>query len=177
MSGKSTYMKQTALIIIMAHIGSYVPADYAKIGIVDRIFTRIGASDDLMTGQSTFMLEMSEVANILNSATAKSFIILDEIGRGTSTFDGISIATAISEYIHDNIRAKTIFATHYHELTQLGDKLERAENYRIEVEENDKQIRFLREIVKGGADKSYGIEVARLAGLPKEILTNSKKIS
>ena len=160
----------------MAHIGSYVPADYAKIGIVDRIFTRIGASDDLMTGQSTFMLEMSEVANILNSATSKSFIILDEIGRGTSTFDGISIATAISEYIHDNIRAKTIFATHYHELTQLGEKLERAENYRIEVEENNNQIRFLREIVKGGADKSYGIEVARLAGLPKEILSNSKKI-
>ena len=176
MSGKSTYMKQTALIIIMAHMGSYVPADYAKIGLVDRIFTRIGASDDLMTGQSTFMLEMSEVANILNSATEKSFIILDEIGRGTSTFDGISIATAISEYIHDNIRAKTIFATHYHELTQLGDKLDRAENYRIEVEENDKDIKFLREIVKGGADKSYGIEVARLAGLPKEILANSKKI-
>ena len=176
MSGKSTYMKQIALIIIMAHIGSYVPADYAKIGIVDRIFTRIGASDDLMTGQSTFMLEMSEVANILNSATSKSFIILDEIGRGTSTFDGISIATAISEYIHDNIKAKTIFATHYHELTQLGEKLERAENYRIEVEENNNEIKFLREIVKGGADKSYGIEVARLAGLPKEILLNSKKI-
>ena len=176
MSGKSTYMKQTALIIIMAHMGSYVPADYAKIGLVDRIFTRIGASDDLMTGQSTFMLEMSEVANILNSATERSFIILDEIGRGTSTFDGISIATAISEYIHDNIRAKTIFATHYHELTQLGDKLDRAENYRIEVEENDKEIKFLREIAKGGADKSYGIEVARLAGLPKEILVNSKKI-
>lgn len=176
MSGKSTYMKQIALIIIMAHMGSYVPADYARIGLVDRIFTRIGASDDLMTGQSTFMLEMSEVANILNSATERSFIILDEIGRGTSTFDGVSIATAISEYIHDNIRAKTIFATHYHELTQLGEKLERAENYRIEVEENDKEIKFLREIVKGGADKSYGIEVARLAGLPKEILTNSKKI-
>ncbi len=176
MSGKSTYMKQIALIIIMAHIGSYVPVDYAKIGIVDRIFTRIGASDDLMTGQSTFMLEMSEVANILNSATSKSFIILDEIGRGTSTFDGISIATAISEYIHDNIKAKTIFATHYHELTQLGEKLERAENYRIEVEENNNEIKFLREIVKGGADKSYGIEVARLAGLPKEILLNSKKI-
>ncbi len=176
MSGKSTYMKQIALIIIMSHIGSYVPADYARIGLVDRIFTRIGASDDLMTGQSTFMLEMSEVANILNSATSKSFIILDEIGRGTSTFDGISIATAISEYIHDKIGAKTIFATHYHELTQLCDKLDRAENYRIEVEENDKEIKFLREIVKGGADKSYGIEVARLAGLPKEILINSKKI-
>ncbi|WP_294705012.1 DNA mismatch repair protein MutS [uncultured Fusobacterium sp.] len=176
MSGKSTYMKQTALIIIMAHVGSYVPANYAKIGLVDKIFTRVGASDDLLTGQSTFMLEMSEVANIVNSATKKSFIILDEIGRGTSTFDGISIATAITEYIHDKIGAKTIFATHYHELTQLEDKLEKAENFRIEVKENDKDIIFLREIVKGGADKSYGIEVARLAGLPKEILERSKNI-
>ncbi len=176
MSGKSTYMKQTALIIIMAHIGSYVPANYAKIGLVDKIFTRIGASDDLLTGQSTFMLEMSEVANIVNSATKKSFIILDEIGRGTSTFDGISIATAITEYIHENIGAKTIFATHYHELTQLEEKLEKAENFRIEVKEDDKEIIFLREIVKGGADKSYGIEVARLAGLPKEILERSKAV-
>lgn len=176
MSGKSTYMKQIALIIIMAHIGSYVPADYAKISLVDKIFTRIGASDDLITGQSTFMLEMSEVANILNSATEKSFIILDEIGRGTSTFDGISIASAITEYIHDKIKAKTIFATHYHELTELGERLERAANYRIEVQEKNNEIKFLREIVQGGADKSYGIEVARLAGLPKEILKNSKKI-
>ena len=176
MSGKSTYMKQTALIIIMAHIGSYVPANYAKIGLVDKIFTRVGASDDLLTGQSTFMLEMSEVANIVNSATKKSFIILDEIGRGTSTFDGISIATAITEYIHENIGAKTIFATHYHELTQLEEKLEKAENFRIEVKEEEKDIIFLREIVKGGADKSYGIEVARLAGLPKAILDRSKAI-
>lgn len=176
MSGKSTYMKQVALIIIMAHMGSYVPANYAKIGLVDKIFTRIGASDDLLTGQSTFMLEMSEVANIVNSATNRSFIILDEIGRGTSTFDGISIATAITEYIHERIGAKTIFVTHYHELTQLEDKLDRAENYRIEVKENDKEIVFLREIVKGGADKSYGIEVARLAGLPKEILDRSKSV-
>lgn len=176
MSGKSTYMKQVALIIIMAHMGSYVPANYVKIGLVDKIFTRIGASDDLLTGQSTFMLEMSEVANIVNSATNRSFIILDEIGRGTSTFDGISIATAITEYIHERIGAKTIFATHYHELTQLEDKLDRAENYRIEVKENDKEIVFLREIVKGGADKSYGIEVARLAGLPKEILDRSKSV-
>lgn len=176
MSGKSTYMKQIALIIIMAHIGSYIPADYGKIGLVDKIFTRIGASDDLMTGQSTFMLEMSEVANILNSATDRSFIVLDEIGRGTSTFDGISIATAITEYIHNRIKAKTIFATHYHELTQLEDRLESAENYRIEVSEENNEIKFLREIVKGGADKSYGIEVARLAGLPKEILKSSKKI-
>lgn len=174
MSGKSTYMKQVALIIIMAHIGCYVPADYAKIGLVDRVFTRIGASDDLLTGQSTFMLEMSEVANIVNSATRNSFIILDEIGRGTSTFDGISIATAITEYIHDNIGAKTIFATHYHELTQLEGQLKNSENFRIEVKETGDEILFLREIVKGGADKSYGIEVARLAGLPKEILTRAK---
>ncbi len=176
MSGKSTYMKQVALIIIMAHIGSYVPANYAKIGLVDKIFTRVGASDDLLSGQSTFMLEMSEVANIVNNATKRSFIILDEIGRGTSTFDGISIATAITEYIHNRIGAKTIFATHYHELTQLEDRLEKAENFRIEVKEDEKDIIFLREIVKGGADKSYGIEVARLAGLPKIILDRSKNI-
>ncbi|MGL5918001.1 MAG: MutS-related protein, partial [Cetobacterium sp.] len=165
-----------ALILIMAHTGSYVPAEYAKIGIVDKIFTRIGASDDLVTGQSTFMLEMSEVANIVNSSTKNSFIILDEIGRGTSTFDGISIATAITEYIHDNIRAKTIFATHYHELTQLESKLNKSANFRIEVKEDEKEITFLREIVKGGADKSYGIEVARLAGLPKEILDRAKEM-
>ena len=174
MSGKSTYMKQVALIIIMAQMGCFVPADYAKVGVVDKIFTRIGASDDLLSGQSTFMLEMSEVACIVNSATKNSFIILDEVGRGTSTSDGISIATAITEYIHDRIGAKTIFATHYHELTQLEGKLERAENFRIEVKENDSEVIFLREIVKGGADKSYGIEVARLAGLPKEILERSK---
>ncbi|MGL5960659.1 MAG: MutS-related protein, partial [Cetobacterium sp.] len=144
--------------------------------IVDKIFTRIGASDDLVTGQSTFMLEMSEVANIVNSSTKNSFIILDEIGRGTSTFDGISIATAITEYIHDNIRAKTIFATHYHELTQLESKLNKSANFRIEVKEDEKEITFLREIVKGGADKSYGIEVARLAGLPKEILDRAKEM-
>lgn len=176
MSGKSTYMKQVALILIMAHMGCYVPAEYAKIGIVDKIFTRIGASDDLVTGQSTFMLEMSEVANIVNSSTKNSFIILDEIGRGTSTFDGISIATAITEYIHDNIQAKTIFATHYHELTQLESKLNKSVNFRIEVKEDEKEILFLREIVKGGADKSYGIEVARLAGLPREILDRAKEM-
>ena len=176
MSGKSTYMKQVALIIIMAHIGSFVPADYAKIGLVDRVFTRIGASDDLLTGQSTFMLEMSEVANILNNATARSFVILDEIGRGTSTFDGISIATAITEHIHDKIGAKTIFATHYHELTQLESKLINSENFRIEVKETEDKILFLREIVKGGADKSYGIEVARLAGLPQAVLNRAKDV-
>ena len=176
MSGKSTYMKQIALIVIMAHIGSYVPADYARISLVDKVFTRIGASDDLLSGQSTFMLEMSEVANILNTATDKSFIILDEIGRGTSTFDGISIATAITEYIHEKIGAKTIFATHYHELTQLESTLSKIENYRIEVSEAGNEIVFLREIVKGGADKSYGIEVAKLAGLPKMVLDRSKDI-
>ena len=176
MSGKSTYMKQIALIIIMAQVGSFVPADFAKIGIVDKIFTRIGASDDLLTGQSTFMVEMSEVANIVHNATEKSFIILDEIGRGTSTFDGISIATAITEYIHSHIRAKTIFATHYHELTELEKKLELVKNYRIEVQERGKEVIFLREIVQGGADKSYGIEVAKLSGLPQSILKRSKQI-
>ncbi|WP_336017698.1 DNA mismatch repair protein MutS [Fusobacterium polymorphum] len=176
MSGKSTYMKQVALNIIMAHIGSYVAADYAKIPIVDKIFTRVGASDDLLTGQSTFMLEMTEVASILNSATKKSFVVLDEIGRGTSTYDGISIATAITEYIHNIIGAKTIFATHYHELTELEKELERAINFRVEVKEDSKNVVFLREIVKGGADKSYGIEVARLSGVPKEVLNRSRKI-
>ena len=176
MSGKSTYMKQVALNIIMSHIGSYVAADYAKIPIVDKIFTRVGASDDLLTGQSTFMLEMTEVASVLNSATDKSFIILDEIGRGTSTYDGISIATAITEYIHNKIGAKTIFATHYHELTELEKELEKAINFRVEVKEDGKNVVFLREIVKGGADKSYGIEVAKLSGVPQEVLTRSKKI-
>lgn len=176
MSGKSTYMKQVALNIIMAHIGSYVSANKAIIPIVDKIFTRVGASDDLLTGQSTFMLEMTEVAGILNNATAKSFIILDEVGRGTSTYDGISIATAITEHIHDKIKAKTIFATHYHELTELEKELERAKNFRVEVKENGKNIIFLREIVKGGADKSYGIEVARLSGVPQEVLKRSKTI-
>lgn len=176
MSGKSTYMKQIALICIMAQIGSYVPAKYAKLSIVDKFLTRIGASDDILTGQSTFMVEMSEVSNILNNATEKSLIILDEVGRGTSTFDGISIATAISEYIHEVIGAKTIFATHYHELTDLENKYDHMSNYRIEVEEKNGKIMFLRNIVKGGADKSYGIEVAKLAGLPKEVLQESKKI-
>ena len=176
MSGKSTYMKQVALNVILSHIGSYVAADYAKIPIVDKIFTRVGASDDLLTGQSTFMLEMTEVASVLNSATDKSFIILDEIGRGTSTYDGISIATAITEYIHNKIGAKTIFATHYHELTELEKELEKAINFRVEVKEDGKNVVFLREIVKGGADKSYGIEVAKLSGVPQEVLTRSKKI-
>ena len=176
MSGKSTYMKQIALISIMAQIGSFVPAKKANLSIIDKYLTRIGASDDILTGQSTFMVEMSEVSNILNNATEKSLIILDEVGRGTSTTDGVSIATAISMYIHDKIGAKTVFATHYHELTDLENKFAHIVNYRIEVDEKQGKVMFLRNIVKGGADKSYGIEVAKLAGLPKEILTESKKI-
>ena len=176
MSGKSTYMKQIALISIMAQIGSYVPAKEAKLSIVDKYLTRIGASDDILSGQSTFMVEMSEVSSIINNATERSLIILDEVGRGTSTFDGISIAMAISEYLHEKIKAKTIFATHYHELTDLEKKFENIVNYRIEVEEKNGKVMFLRNIVRGGADKSYGIEVARLAGLPKEILKEGRKI-
>ncbi|BDU50787.1 DNA mismatch repair protein MutS [Haliovirga abyssi] len=176
MAGKSTYMKQIALIIILAQIGSYVPATYAKIGVVDKIFTRVGASDDLVSGQSTFMVEMSEVANIVNNATERSFVILDEVGRGTSTFDGISIAWAISEYIHDKVKSKTIFATHYHELTELEKKFENIVNFRIEVKETSNSVIFLRKIVRGGADKSYGIEVAKLAGIPNDIINRSKKI-
>ncbi len=176
MSGKSTYMKQIALISIMAQIGSFVPTKKANLSIIDKYLTRIGASDDILTGQSTFMVEMSEVSNILNNATEKSLIILDEVGRGTSTTDGVSIATAISMYIHDKIGAKTVFATHYHELTDLENKFAHITNYRIEVDEKNGKVMFLRNIVKGGADKSYGIEVAKLAGLPKEILIESKKI-
>ena len=176
MSGKSTYMKQVALISIMAQIGSYVPAKEAKLPVVDKYLTRIGASDDILSGQSTFMVEMSEVSNIINNATENSLIILDEVGRGTSTFDGVSIATAISEYLHEKIRAKTIFATHYHELTDLENKFENIVNYRIEVKEKNGKVMFLRNIIKGGADRSYGIEVAKLAGLPKEILKESREI-
>ena len=176
MAGKSTYMKQVALIILMAQMGSYVPATSATIGVVDKIFTRVGASDDLVSGQSTFMVEMSEVANIVNNATDRSFVILDEVGRGTSTFDGLSLASAITEYIHDNLGTKTIFATHYHELTELEYKLKYLSNYRIEVSEANDEVVFLREIVKGGADKSYGIEVARLAGLPDEILFKARQL-
>ena len=176
MSGKSTYMKQIALISIMAQIGSIVPAKKANLSVIDKYLTRIGASDDILTGQSTFMVEMSEVSNILNNATEKSLIILDEVGRGTSTTDGVSIATAISMYIHDKIGAKTVFATHYHELTDLENKFAHIVNYRIEVDEKQGKVMFLRNIVKGGADKSYGIEVAKLAGLPKEILVESRKI-
>ena len=176
MSGKSTYMKQIALISIMAQIGCFVPADYANISIVDKVLTRIGASDDIITGQSTFMVEMSEVASIINSATPNSLIILDEVGRGTSTYDGLAIASSITKYIVENINAKTIFATHYHELTDLENRYDNILNYRIEVEEKEGRVNFLRTIIKGGADKSYGIEVAKLAGLPKVIIKESKKI-
>ncbi|WP_069649532.1 DNA mismatch repair protein MutS [Caloranaerobacter ferrireducens] len=176
MAGKSTYMRQVALITLMAHIGSFVPADDANIGIVDRIFTRVGASDNLSQGQSTFMVEMSEVANILNNGTTNSLIILDEIGRGTSTFDGLSIAWAVIEYISDKIGAKTLFATHYHELSELEGKIEGVNNFRILVKEKGDDIIFLRKIGKGSADKSYGIQVAKLAGVPIEVIKKAKEI-
>lgn len=178
MAGKSTYMRQSALIVLMAQIGSFVPAKSAKIGIVDRIFTRVGASDDLASGQSTFMVEMSEVANILRNATSNSLLILDEIGRGTSTFDGLSIAWAVVEYISNPrlLGAKTLFATHYHELTELEGKLNSVNNYCIAVKEKGDDIVFLRKIVKGGADKSYGIQVAKLAGVPDNVIERAKEI-
>ena len=178
MAGKSTYMRQSALIVLMAQIGSFVPADFANIGIVDRIFTRVGASDDLASGQSTFMVEMTEVANILRNATADSLLVLDEIGRGTSTFDGLSIAWAVVEHISNPklLGAKTLFATHYHELTELEGKLDNVNNYCIAVKEKGDDIVFLRKIVPGGADQSYGIQVARLAGLPESVLERAKTI-
>jgi DNA mismatch repair protein MutS len=178
MAGKSTYMRQVALITLMAQIGCFVPADYAKIGIVDRIFTRVGASDDLSSGQSTFMVEMNELANILKNATKKSLIILDEVGRGTSTFDGMSIAQGAVEYIinPEKIGAKTLFATHYHQLTALEKKLEGIKNYSIAVKEENDQITFLHSIIPGGSDKSYGIQVAKLAGVPSQVIRRAKEI-
>lgn len=178
MAGKSTYMRQVALITLMAQIGCFVPAAKAEIGVVDRIFTRVGASDDLASGQSTFMVEMSELANIINNATSRSLIILDEIGRGTSTFDGLSIAWSVVEFIADKgkLGAKTLFATHYHELTELEDKIEGAKNYCVLVEEKGKDIVFLRKIARGGASGSYGIHVARLAGIPEPVLERSSEI-
>lgn len=178
MAGKSTYMRQTALIVLMAQIGSFVPAEKANIGIVDRIFTRVGASDDLASGQSTFMVEMTEVANILRNATSKSLLILDEIGRGTSTFDGLSIAWAVVEHISNTklCGAKTLFATHYHELTELEGKISGVNNYCIAVKEKGDDIVFLRKIVKGGADKSYGIQVAKLAGVPDTVIQRAKEL-
>ena len=176
MAGKSTYIRQVALIVLMAQIGSFVPARSAEIGLVDRIFTRVGASDDLSRGQSTFMVEMNETANIVNNATERSLIILDEIGRGTSTFDGLSIAWSVGEFLHDKIKARTLFATHYHELTKLAIERKGVVNFNVAVREWNEQIIFLRKIVPGGADKSYGIQVARLAGLPREILDRAKDI-
>ena len=178
MAGKSTYMRQAALIVLMAQLGSFVPASSANIGLVDRIFTRVGASDDLASGQSTFMVEMNEVANILRNATSKSLLILDEIGRGTSTFDGLSIAWAVVEYISNSklLGAKTLFATHYHELTELEGKINNVNNYCIAVKEKGDDIVFLRKIVKGGADKSYGIQVAKLAGVPEPVINRAKEI-
>ena len=176
MSGKSTYIRSIALMTVMAQIGSFVPAASAEIGMVDRIFTRVGANDDLARGQSTFMVEMNETANIVNNATERSLVILDEIGRGTSTFDGLSIAWSVAEFLHDKIKARTLFATHYHELTKLADERKGVCNFNVAVREWNEQIIFLRKIVPGGADKSYGIQVARLAGLPKEILDRAKDI-
>jgi DNA mismatch repair protein MutS len=176
MAGKSTYIRQVALIVLLAQIGSFVPAASAEIGVVDRIFTRVGANDDLARGQSTFMVEMNETANIVNNATERSLIILDEIGRGTSTFDGLSIAWSVAEFLHDKIKARALFATHYHELTKLAEERGGVFNCNVAVREWNEQIIFLRKIVPGGADKSYGIQVARLAGLPKEILDRAKDI-
>ena len=176
MAGKSTYIRQVALIVLMAQMGSFVPAASAHIGVVDRIFTRVGANDDLSRGQSTFMVEMNETANIVNNATERSLVILDEIGRGTSTFDGLSIAWSVAEFLHDKIKARTLFATHYHELTKLSEQRSGVCNFNVAVREWNEQIIFLRKIIPGGADKSYGIQVARLAGLPKEILDRAKDV-
>jgi DNA mismatch repair protein MutS len=176
MAGKSTYIRQVALLLLMAQMGSFVPAKKATIGVVDRVFTRIGASDELHRGQSTFMVEMQEAANILNNATARSLIILDEIGRGTSTFDGLSIAWAMTEYIYKNVGARTLFATHYHELTGLAELLPGVKNFNVAVKEWGDDVIFLRKIVAGGSDKSYGIHVARLAGIPREVVKKAGQI-
>jgi len=176
MAGKSTYIRQTALLALLAHTGSFVPAAQARIDRIDRIFSRIGASDDLARGQSTFMVEMSETANILNNATAQSLIVLDEIGRGTSTFDGLSLAWSIVEYLHQVVGAKTLFATHYHELTELAGRLARLQNFNVAVREWRDQVVFLHKILPGGTDKSYGIQVARLAGVPKSVIERAKEI-
>ena len=177
MSGKSTFMRQVAVIVLMAQIGCFVSASYARLGVVDRIFTRVGASDDLSAGQSTFMVEMTEVATILNEATKNSLVILDEIGRGTSTYDGVSIAKAVAEYISSKaIGCKTLFATHYHELISLENELDGVRNYSVKVKRSGEDIKFLHKIVEGGTDDSYGIEVARLAGLPKKVTDRAKQL-
>src|SRR6202011_4173841 len=176
MGGKSTYLRQTALIVIMAQMGSFVPADKARLGIVDRVFTRIGASDNLARGRSTFMVEMTETAAILNTATAKSLVLLDEVGRGTATYDGLAIAWAAIEYLHARVRAKTLFATHYFELTELAEQLAGVKNYHVSVKETGGGIVFLRKVEAGAADRSYGIEVAKRAGLPNEVITRAREV-
>ena len=178
MAGKSVVLRQVGLIVLLAQIGGFVPAKRARIGVVDRIFTRVGASDNLAAGESTFLVEMNETANILNNATSQSLILLDEVGRGTSTFDGLSIAWSLVEYLHStpDMVARTLFATHYHELNELENRLERVRNYRILVQEHNQKVVFLRKLVRGGADHSYGIEVARMAGLPQTLLTRSRQI-
>ncbi len=178
MAGKSTYLRQIAGIVIMAQAGSFVPASEARIGLVDRVFTRVGAFDDLARGQSTFMVEMTELANILNSATKRSLILLDEVGRGTSTFDGLAIAWAVSEYLYDHskVGAKTLFATHYHHLTELSESLEGVKNYSMAVQEEGSEVVFLRKVVPGKANKSYGIQVAKLAGVPHEVITRAEQV-
>ena len=176
MAGKSTYMRQAAILMVMAQIGSFIPSREASISPVDRVFTRVGASDDISTGQSTFMVEMKEVAYILENATSNSLIILDELGRGTSTFDGLSIAQAVVEYICKYIHGKTLFATHYHELIPLEETYSKLKNYTVAVKEKGKDVAFLRRIIRGGADRSYGIHVARLAGLPSSVLKRAEVI-
>jgi DNA mismatch repair protein MutS len=176
MAGKSTILRQVGLIVLLAQMGSFVPAQRARIGVVDRLFTRVGASDNLVRGQSTFMVEMAETSAILHTATRRSLVLLDEIGRGTSTYDGVSIAWAVSEHLHDVVGCKTIFATHYHELTQLADQLDGVRNYTVEVREIGDEVLFLHRLRPGGADRSYGIEVGRLAGLPAAVLVRAREI-
>ena len=176
MSGKSTFIRQVALVTLLAHVGSFVPAKAATVGLTDRIFTRVGASDELTRGQSTFMVEMTEAANILNNATSRSLVVLDEVGRGTSTFDGVSLAWAITEHLHDAVGCRALFATHYHELSQLAAKLPRLRNYTVQVQELEREVVFLHSIAPGCAAKSYGIHVARLAGVPESVLERAEVV-
>jgi DNA mismatch repair protein MutS len=176
MAGKSVYLRQVALLTLLAHMGSFVPAQAARVGLTDRIFTRVGASDELSRGQSTFMVEMTEAANILNNASDRSLVILDELGRGTSTYDGVSLAWAITEHLHHQVGCRALFATHYHELAQLADALPALRNYNVLVRESGGGIVFLHKIAPGSADKSYGIHVARLAGVPEDVLTRAKQV-
>ncbi|HEX6548281.1 MAG TPA: DNA mismatch repair protein MutS, partial [Candidatus Dormibacteraeota bacterium] len=176
MAGKSTYLRQAALIVLLAQFGSFVPATSAAIGLADRVFTRVGAHDDLASGMSTFMVEMTETANILNNATRASLVVFDEVGRGTSTYDGVSIAQAVVEHIHERVGCRTLFATHYHELTALADRLPRVINERVEVIEEGDRVTFLHRVVPGGADRSYGIHVAALAGLPPSVVARARQV-